>query len=140
MDANDARRRLLWHGILIVFLALLEGGAIPVFLNPRMALSAHVGGLMTGMLVAIVGLAWPELRLDARTATLGFQTTVVAGYTNFLALVLAAIFGTSSMTPFAGGEGGTPWQEALVSGTLIVGAVTILVMCVIVLLGLRRRG
>src|SRR5690348_15433049 len=121
MEPSDAKRHLLWHGMLIVLLALLIGGIVPAFRNPRMALSAHVGGIMTGLLVAAIGLMWPELRPPSRTATL-YRTTLVAGWLNFGALPLAATFGTSSLTPFAGaGYAGAPWQEALVTVVLTVG-------------------
>ena len=136
MDPMDAKRRLLWHGMVIVLLALLVGAVVPAFRNPRMALSAHVGGVMTGLLVIGIGLMWPELRPDSRTATL-YRTTLVAGWLNFGALPLAATFGTSSLTPFAGaGYGGAPWAEALVTVVLTVGAIAIIAACVLVLRGL----
>lgn len=141
MDAHDVKRRLLWHGMLIVLLALATGVAVPAFTNPRMGLSAHLGGIMTGVVVALIGAVWQELRLASRTGEVLFWTTIVAGYTNFGGLVLAAIFGTSGMTPIAGaGHAGAPWQELLVDATLVSGAATILAACVFVLRGLGRRS
>jgi hydroxylaminobenzene mutase len=141
METSDVKRRLLRHGMLIVLLALLTGGAVPAFRNPRMALSAHVGGVMTGLLVAAIGLMWQELRLPSRTAAALYWTTLVAGWVNFGALILAAAFGTNSLTPFAGaGHAGAPWQEAIVFVTLTVGAIAVIAACALVLRGLRPRG
>jgi len=53
------------------------------------------------------------------------------------ALVLAALFGTSSLTPIAGaGRAGAGWQEAVVVLGLTTSAVAMVACCVLVLLNL----
>src|SRR5262245_56951529 len=96
------KRRLLWHGILLFLLGLLIGIAVPVVRNPRMGLSAHVGAVMSGMLVVLVGLLWDELRLGPRAAAATFRLALGANYANAAGLFLAAVFGTSGSTPIAG--------------------------------------
>jgi hydroxylaminobenzene mutase len=132
------KRRLLWHGIFIALLGLVAGAAVPAFTNPRMGLSAHLGGVMTGTLVAVIGALWDQLRLPARVAAGLFWITLYAGYANFGALVLAAIFGTSRMTPMAGaGHTAAAWQEGIVDFGLTTGALAIIATCLVVLWGLR---
>ena len=139
MDPHEARRRLLWHGVLIVLLSLLEGAFVPAFTNPRMALSAHVGGIMVGIVTALFGLLWADLRLGAGVATWLFRLVVFQGWSQAAGLTLAAAFGTSRTTPIAGaGHAGAPWQEATVAILLTAGAVAVLACCALALYGLRR--
>jgi hydroxylaminobenzene mutase len=139
MDPYDARRRLLWHGVLIALLSLVEGAFVPMLRNPRMGVTAHVGGVMTGMLTAFFGLLWRDLRLGDGALKALFRLTVFQGWTQTAGLVLAAAFGTSRTTPLAGaGYAGAPWQEAVVAVLLVTGAVAILACCGLALYGLRR--
>ena len=111
MDPHEARRRLLWHGVLIVFFSLAQGAFVPTFANPRMAVSAHVGGIMTGTLTAAFGLLWADLHLGTGTLLTLFRLTVFQGWSQTVGLMLAAAFGTSRTTPQAGaGYAGAPWQ------------------------------
>ena len=137
---NDAKRRLLWHGILLVFMGLLTGAFLQSYTNPRLGLSAHLGGVMNGTFVALIGVAWDQLRLSPRPAAALFWSAVYSGYANWVGLFLAAVFGTSRTTPMLGaGHAGAPWQEALVGFFLGTGAVVILVACVLMLRGLAAR-
>ena len=56
MMAHHARRRLIWHGIVLFFLGLLTGFVIPAVTNPRLGLSAHMEALLNGMLLILVGI------------------------------------------------------------------------------------
>ena len=137
---DDLRRRLLWHGTFLVFLALSTGIFLPFFITPRLGLAAHVGGMMNGTLIAVVGLFWGDLVLAPRTSRALYWALLYSGYANWAGLTLAALFGTSGSTPLLGaGRVGTPWQETLVAFCLMSGAIVILVAVVVVLMGLRRR-
>lgn len=136
----DAKRRVLWHGTLMVLLGLATGGILPSFANPRLALAAHVGGIMNGSLVMVVGAAWNELAPSARLGRGLFWSLVYSGYANWLGLVLAAVFGTTLTTPLLGdGRPAPPWQESLVAFCLVSGAIVTLAAFALVLTGLRRR-
>jgi len=63
MIPRDAKRRLLWHGILIFLLGLLAGAFAPWLTNPRMGVAAHVGGVLSGTFLILVGLIWEEIKL-----------------------------------------------------------------------------
>jgi hydroxylaminobenzene mutase len=137
----DGRRRVLWHGTMLVLLGLATGGVLGSFASPRLGLAAHVGGIMNGTLVMVVGAVWSELVLSPRLAHVLFWSLVYSGYANWLGLVLAAAFGTTRTTPLLGdGQPALPWQEGLVAAALVSGAVVTLVAIGLVLAGLRRRG
>ena len=105
-----------------------------------MGLSAHVGGVMVGMLIVLYGLAWHELRLSERVERLGVRCALWGGWLNYLGLLLAALLGTSSMTPIAGaGHAGSATAELGVNAIFTVGAAAILVAAGIVVHGLASR-
>lgn len=137
---KNAKRRVLWHGTVLVLLALATGGFLQSFANPRLALGAHVGGLMNGTLVMVVGAFWTDLAISATLARVLLWSLVCSGYVNWLGLVLAAMFGTAHTTPLLGdGVPAAPWQEGLVAFCLVSGAIVTLAAFALVLLGLRRR-
>ncbi len=51
MSLSDKKRRLSWHGVLLVLLGLFTGVVIPLFTNLRMGLSAQLAGVQNGMLM-----------------------------------------------------------------------------------------
>jgi hydroxylaminobenzene mutase len=137
---TDTKRRLLWHGTFMVLLGLATGGFLSSFANPRLALAGHVGGVMNGTLVMVIGAVWAEIALSAGLARLLFWSLVYSGYVNWVGLVLAAGFGTTLTTPLLGdGRPGQPWQENLVAFCLVSGAIVTLAGIGLVLVGLRRR-
>ena len=136
---NEARRRVFWHGTLLVLIGLATGGFLQSFANPRLGLSAHVGGIMNGTLIMVVGAAWRELVLSARVERALFWNLVGSGYLNWLGLLLAAAFGTTQTTPLLGdGVPAAAWQEAVVGLCLVSGAIGTLVAFAFLLYGLRR--
>ena len=140
MHAREVKRRLLWHGILIVLLGLAVGALVPELKNPRMGVAAHVGGVMSGMLLLLAGIIWEELKLPARAARLTFWLFLYASYTGWLAQFLAAFFGTSWATPVAGaGHQGTDWQEYLVYFIAVSFSAAIAAACGFALWGLRKE-
>jgi hydroxylaminobenzene mutase len=137
---SDGKRRLLWHGVVLVLLGLLSGALIPHVTNARMGLSAHLAGIQNGLLLAIVGLAWSELHLAEGLARATFWLLVYAMYATWAATLLGAAFGTSRATPIAGaGFSGAPWQEAIVTFGLFTGSFAVLAGVLLALYGLGRR-
>jgi hypothetical protein len=53
MKAND--RRLMWHGMFLFLLGLITGLVEQRFTNIRMGLSAHLEGVMNGILLVALG-------------------------------------------------------------------------------------
>ena len=96
------RRRLFWHGIFLFFLGLLSGVLVQTMTNPRMGLAAHTSGVASGTFLAVLGAVWSELRLGTRAEGAAYWLAVYGAYAGWAAVQLAAIFGTSRMTPIAG--------------------------------------
>jgi hypothetical protein len=61
------KRRLMWHGVLFFLLGLITGLLEQRFTNVRMGLSAHLEGVMNGILLLALGASWNEVRLKTRT-------------------------------------------------------------------------
>jgi hydroxylaminobenzene mutase len=138
MNVQDTRRRLFWHGILLFMLGLLSGVFVQTMTNPRMGLAAHTSGVASGTFLAVLGSIWSELRLGPRAEAAAYWLAVYATYAGWAAVQLAAILGTSRMTPIAGAGYSAPaYQEAIVSFGLGTGAAALLLACVLLLRGLR---
>ncbi len=141
MTPADAKRRLLWQGMLIFGLGLLTGAVVPVMTNPRMGVAAHVGGVMSGMFLILVGLLWDQIKLSLRAEKAAFWFFLYAAYAGWLAQLLAAWFGTSRATPIAGaGYRGAAWQENLVWFVAISFSIAVSLACLLALWGLRKRS
>jgi len=130
---------LLWHGLFLFLLGLLSGFAVPALHNPRMGLAAHLEGVMNGLVLLVLGLAWPRFTLSGRASRGLFWLALYGTYVNWGSTLLAAHFGTSRSTPIAGaGFSGQPWQEALVDFGLISLSFAIVAACIMGLWGLRK--
>jgi (hydroxyamino)benzene mutase len=55
------KRRLMWHGMLLFLFGLITGLLEQRFTNVRMGLSAHLEGVMNGILLLALGAAWNEI-------------------------------------------------------------------------------
>jgi hydroxylaminobenzene mutase len=131
----------LWHGTLLVLIGLATGGFLQRFANPRLGLSAHVGAVMNGTLIMVVGAAWTEIALSPAAARAVFWCLVGSGYLNWLGLVLAAAYGTTRTTPLLGdGVPAAAWQEGAVALCLVTGAIGTLIAFAFLLYGLGQRS
>jgi hydroxylaminobenzene mutase len=139
MSNQNSSRRLIRQGMVLFFLGLITGILIPTLTSPRLALAAHMEGILNGMfLILMGGVVWKHLRLSERLATTGFWLLLVSAYASWGFCLLAAVFGASKTLAIAGaGYSAAQWQERLVSAGLGVGAVCMLVACCLVLYGLR---
>ena len=137
MLTNDSALRLCRHGALLFVLGLVNGALVSALTNSRMGLSAHLAGVQNGMVLLIFGLVWQHLRLSPRALRLAERTSIFSMYAIWGALLLAAVFGTSRVTPIAGaGFEGALWQEALVAALLYSGSGGIFLGAGLVLWGL----
>jgi len=136
---EDSKRRLLWHGMFLFLLGLLTGLVETKFRNTRMALAAHLEGVMNGTFLLALGAAWGELRLGAPFKTAAYWTALLGTYGNWAVTAIAAILGTAALSPITGaGFGGPSWQEKMVTLGFVGVGLTIIAAAVLLLLGFRR--
>lgn len=133
-------RRLKMLGMLLFLLGLLTGFIIMQMKNPRMGLAAHLEGVMNGTFLVVAGFLWTELKISITLKKVLFWTLLYGTFMNWVSTILAAILGTSRMTPISGaGHAGVEWQEMLVSAGLITVGLTMVFSLVVIVYGLRGR-
>jgi (hydroxyamino)benzene mutase len=112
---------------------------IPVLANPRMGLTSHVEGIMSGMLLVVMGLIWPRLSLGSRAMTAASWLLIYGAYANWANPLLAAAWAAGgSMMPMASnGLKGTPVQEMIIGILSVSLALALLIGIPLVLWGLR---
>ena len=137
---EDANRRLMWHGMFLFLLGLLTGFAEQRFTNIRMGLAAHLEGVMNGTFLVALGAVWAEVRLPPLAKTIAYWAALYGAYVNWFVTMLAAVFGTSVLSPITGGHGGQPWQEQFVGLAFPTVGIAIVGCSVLVLFGLRRNA
>ena len=137
---NGPDRVLMRAGVLLFFIGLLTGLAVPLMQLPRMALSSHLEGVMNGMLLIILGLLWPRLTLPTWAGTATFWLALYGTFANWLATLLSAAWGAAAMMPIAGqGATGSPLAEGIVAALLGSLTLVMIVACLLVLWGLHKR-
>lgn len=137
----DYRRRLLWHGMALFLIGLLTGLAQQHFANLRMALAAHLEGVMNGTFLLAVGAIWSEVRLSSRASVVAYWTLLAGTYGNWAVTTLAAVLGTAALSPItSAGHSAAPWQEALVTAGFVMIGVAIISASVLLLWGLRNKA
>jgi (hydroxyamino)benzene mutase len=138
---RDRKRDLLWHGAFLFLLGLITGFVQQQLTNPRMGLAAHLEGVMNGTLLLAIGAGWTELRLSPRLSAWTYWALLYGTYANWAVTTLAAIFGTTAMTPITGaGRSAARWQETLVAIGFTSVAVAIVTAAVLLLVGFRANA
>ena len=140
MEIQKADRFLVRTGFVLFTLALFTGFAIPAFLNPRMAVAAHLGGILNAFVLIALGLGWRLLVMGPLQARLTRGAFLFGAYASWVTGCLAAAWGTSRMTPLSGaGFAAAPWQEAVVQALQVSLAVALVAGSVSVIHALRPR-
>src|SRR5215469_14736587 len=131
------KRRLMWHGMLLFLLGLITGLLEQRFTNVRMGLSAHLEGVMNGILLLALGAAWNEVRLPHPVEVTAYWAALYGTYANWLVTSIAAAVGTAANSPTSAGHSGQPWQESFVAMGFLTVSITIIATSILVLWGLR---
>jgi hydroxylaminobenzene mutase len=140
MEIRKPEPFLIRAGFVLFALALLTGFAVPEFLNPKMALAAHLTGIMNALLLMALGLAWGLLTVSPLQAKLTRGAFLYGTYANWITSCLAAAWGTSRLTPMSGsGYGAAPWKEAVVQVLQVSLALAILAGAILVVYALRSK-
>jgi (hydroxyamino)benzene mutase len=125
--------------LMLFFLGLLVGFAVPAFKNPRMGLSGHLVGVINGVFLIAVALIWNEVKLSARAGAAVFWTLLYGSYANIVASVIAAAYGTKAFTPIVGeGFGAGFWPEGVVSFLLVTVGLAMVGALASLLWGVRK--
>lgn len=137
-DTISISRRLAVLGVVLVLLGLLTGWFVQAFVNPRMGLSAHLEGLMNGTLMLALAGCWHQVRLSAGQERWCFALLAFGTLTNWLATLLAALWGAAanSMPITGSGYRAEPWQDMLVLVLLVSLAIAMMAAFALVLKGL----
>lgn len=131
----------MWHGMFLFLLGLITGFLEQKFVNPRMGLAAHLEGVMNGTFLLALGAAWTEVRLSPRLKVAAYWTALYGAYVNWLAVILAAIFGAAALSPItSAGHSALPWQETLITVAFMTVGLTTVGSAVLVLWGLRSKA
>src|ERR1700757_5262929 len=132
------QRRMMWHGMSLFLLGLITGLLEQRFTNVRMGLSAHLEGVMNGILLLALGAAWNEVRLPRLLKVTAYCTALYGAYANWLVTSIAAAFGTAASSPItSAGHSGHPWQENVVAVGFLTVTIAIIATSMLVLWGLR---
>src|SRR5215471_5729873 len=126
MEVPKPDRALIRAGFVLFTLALFTGFAVPAFRNSRMAVAAHVTGVLNALVLMAVGLAWGLLVVSPLQAKLTRGLFLCGTYANWGTACLAAAWGTSRLTPLSGaGYGADPWKEGVVQALQVLLSVVI---------------
>jgi (hydroxyamino)benzene mutase len=138
--ARTADRRLMWHGVFLFLIGLVTGTQERRFTNMRMALSAHLEGVMNGTFLIALGAIWGHVELPPRVEQAARWTVLYGTYGNWLFTTIGATLGTAAANPIVSeGHHGKPWQERFVGAGFRSMRNSILVAVLLVLWGLGRR-
>jgi len=138
MEISQAERLLIRAGFILFTLALLTGFAIPTFLNQRMALAAHLTGILNALVLVGLGLSWRLLVMGPGQARLTRGVFLFAAYGSWGASCLAAAWGTNRLTPLSGaGYGAAAWKESVVQVLQVALTMAIVAGAVSVVYALR---
>lgn len=124
-------------GLSLFLIGLLTGFVVPALRNPRMALSSHLEALLNGIFLVLIGLLWPHIHLPGAWGTTAVVLIVYAAYANWLATLLAAVWGAGRRLPIGAADyAASAAKEGLVSFLLVSLSVSIVVGVAIVIVGL----
>jgi (hydroxyamino)benzene mutase len=137
---SAAGRRLVWHGMFLFLLGLVTGTQERRFKNMRMALSAHLEGVMNGTFLMALGAGWRNVELPPAVDRAARWTALYGTYGNWLFTTLGAVLGTAAANPtLSQGHHGKPWQERIVLLGFRSMRYAFLASVVLVLWGLARQ-
>lgn len=142
MTGDIAARRLAVVGVALLLASMLTGFATGAVPNPRMALSAHLAGTTSALMLLALSAIWHRVTLGPRGHGWASGLLAFGAVTNWAAVLLAAIWGAgaSTMPIAAKGMTGAAWQENVIAAALLALSLAILGGLGLVLRGLLARS
>jgi len=137
LKTGNTGKKLIFFGAVLFLLGLLQGALIPFFLNPRMALSAHLTAVQSGMALMIFGLIWDLLVLKEKWLLVTYYTSIISMYFIWLSITFSAAVGASKALPIAGeGYSSTRFKELAIEIIIYFGSACAMVSGVLIVIGL----
>lgn len=131
-------QHLLFHGTLLFLFGLINGALIPLFLNKRMGLSAHLAGVQNGLALIAFGLIWTHA--DVPLAAVAYWSSLYSMYGIWIGLVLAGVWGASQSTPIAGkGYSASVLKENIVTWIIKSASVAAILATSLLVIGLYKN-
>jgi (hydroxyamino)benzene mutase len=139
---NGTARRFMLLGAVLVMVGLLTGFISGNLANPRMGLSAHLAGVMGGIMMLALGAGWQHVQLGATAERWALSLLAFGNIANWATVLLAAIWGAGRTTmPLAAGEHvATAWQENLVGILLVALSLAMVAGIALVIKGLLAKA
>lgn len=139
MTLASHQRSLVVAGAILFLFGLLQGAMVQNFLNRRMALSAHLTAVQSGMAMMIAGALWAAADLHKTYSNIARWTIVVGMFGLWFGLTASAATGASNDLPIAGaGHSAAQSTEFLVSAAVLGGSVLMTIGWSIFVIGLLR--
>ena len=136
---QDAARMPILAGAILFLLGLIEGALVQSFLNPRMALSAHLTAVQSGMALMIFGLVWRWVALPSLWSAMARWSVAAGIYSLWFGLTLSAATGAGDSLPIAGaGYDAGPLAQTMVSVLVLGGSAGMTVGWSLFVVGLVR--
>lgn len=137
LTISPAGLDLIFSGALLFLIGLVQGVVIPKFTNSRMALSAHLSAVQSGMALMIFGIIWGLLSLPMSWHTPVKLALILSMYLIWLGITVSAMTGASKALPIAGeGYTGSKVSENLVTAIEGAGVFLSLTSGIAIVLGL----
>ena len=129
-------------GAVLFLFGLIEGAGVPSFVNPRMALSAHLTAVQSGMALMIFGVVWRWTDLPAFWSLVSRSGVTIGMYALWIGLTLSAATGAGESLPIAGaGYDAAPVAQTSVSALVLGGSLAMTIGWALFVTGLvRDRG
>ncbi len=141
MSLTARQRSLVLAGAVLFLFGLVQGAAVQGFANPRLALSAHLTAVQSGLALMIAGVVWAGLSLPPRLETIARFTIIVGMFGLWVGLTLAAATGASEVLPIAGAGHGAGRTMEQVVAVLVLGSSGLMTLCwLLFVVGLIRAG
>lgn len=132
--------RLIFLGVVLFLLGLIVGLIVPMLANPRMGLSSHIEGILNGMFLMLLGIIWHKIDLSVCWLKINFWLAVYGTFANWFGILIAAVFNAGKMLNIAAqGKEGSPLIETIVNFSLITLSIAMIIVCISVLIGLKRN-
>jgi hydroxylaminobenzene mutase len=130
-------RTLIRAGFGLLLIAMIVGLLVPLFADPKRAVSTHVVGIVQGILLVASGHIWPRLALPKRASIAATLLLLYGCGAAWIANLGAAMWRAGGATfPLAEARGSVG-QELVIAVVLRSSAVALIGAIIVVLFGLR---